>query len=53
MKGFGYPDQPPSGRFRIHRKKYKGREASLYRVVNYKIIVQKLNNKVKVCGIIL
>ena len=38
---FGCPDQPWSGRYQIHKKKYRAREASVYRVINYNNIVLK------------
>ena len=36
-----YPDQPSSGRCRVHKNKYRGRDASLYSVMNYNIIIPK------------
>ena len=38
---FSCSDQPSSGRCRIHKIKYKGREASLYSLSNYYYIIPK------------
>jgi hypothetical protein len=32
---FGCPDQPSSGRCRLHKNKYEGRETSVYRIMKY------------------
>jgi hypothetical protein len=43
---FGCPDRPSSGRSRIHKKKYKRREASVYSAVNCNDIIP-INGKIR------